>query len=482
MQNIPDMQAWRLNRRRWLQLSGGGLASAVGAVGLSSLLQTPAQAQAQPGYKALVCVFLYGGNDGMNTVLPTDNLRYAEYARVRADLALPQHSLVPIDGTDLGLHPAMAALAPICQARKLAPVLNVGPLHEPLSKSAYRNAAAMSPLIPDGLFSHSDQQVLWEAGSARAHARTGWGGRAAHALGTANPVIAVGGNGRRFGLSETQTPLVLPEPGGMFGLEGVVNSTSLAAQARATALTALYGQPHDNVLLQSYVAQQSTALEVSARLGALVRRRPGDLTGAAIDQAFAPITSGNQINTGIGRQLYQVAKLVEGRQTVLGGQQIFFVQQGGYDTHANQISAASSTEGTHADLLTALAQAMACFYQAMQAIGMGESVTLFTQSEFGRTFLPNSSKGTDHGWGNHQLVLGAAVRGGVAYGSYPQLSLGGPDDVGVNHWELHGRWIPTLSVEQYAATLLGWLGANDLQLEEVLPRLRFFTPRQIGFV
>lgn len=475
--NFSD--AMTLNRRRWLQFSGTTLAGALGVGSLSALMQT--RAQAQSGYKALVCVFLYGGNDGMNTIVPSDLTRHTQYAGVRGGLALPRSSLIPLSGTDYGLHPALASLDPVWAGGGLAPVFNLGPLYQPLTKAEFRGLPATARQIPDNLFSHSDQQVLWEASSASALERTGWGGRAAHALGTVNPVISVGGNGR-FGLSSLDNPLVLPEPGGTFGVQGLGNPTWAPEVERKRALDALYASGQTNVLLDSYASQQRDAFEMSARLGALVRIRPGDANASlAIDQAFAPITVDGRITTSIGRQLYQVAKLVEGHVTVQGERQIFFAQQGGYDTHGNQIAATSAT-GEHARLLQALGDAMACFYNAMGAIGMGESVTLFTQSDFGRTFKPNNSNGTDHAWGNHQLVMGGAVQGGATYGTYPELVLGGADDVGTASWEQHGRWIPTASVDQYAATLLSWFGASDPQLSAILPNLGNFTQRNLGFV
>jgi uncharacterized protein (DUF1501 family) len=471
-----------MDRRQWLRWGGASLAGALGAGSLSALLQNPVKAQAD-SYKALVCVFLYGGNDGQNTVVPTDTTRYNQYAAVRGALALPRNSLVPMAGTDVGLHPSMAALAPVCNARKIAAVANVGPLFGPLTKTEFRSLPGSSPWIPDNLFSHSDQQIEWEASSARSLERTGWGGRATDTLGTTNPVISVGGNGH-FGLSALGTPLVLPGPGDTFGVEGL-EGTWAPTVARKTALEALY-QPGNlgssNVLLDAYAQQQRTAFEVSSRLGAIVGVEPNPAAPTLIDTAFVPLTNAQGvISTDLGRQLYQIAKLVAGRATVQGDRQIFFAQQGGYDTHNEQI-AADSLSGVHARLLQGLADAMACFYNAMAAIGMGNNVTLFTQSDFGRTFVPNSSSGTDHAWGNHHLVMGGAVQGGAVYGTYPELVAGGPDDVGEHSWERHWRWIPTTSVDQYAATLLRWFGASDPQLNTILPNLTNFSTRNLGFL
>ena len=271
-------------------------------------------------------------------------------------------------------------------------------------------------------------------------------------------------------------------PGSTFGLEGLGDTAWAPVGARKSALEALYADAQSNTLLNTYAQAQRNAFGVADRLGALLKIRPDSVgSSTAINTAFAPITTSGQINTDVGRQLYQVAKLVEGRAAVQGDRQIFFAQQGGYDTHGNQIAADSLT-GQHARLLKDLADAMACFHNAMKAIGQDQGVTLFTQSDFGRTFKPNSSSGTDHAWGNHHLVLGGAVRGNTTYGTYPELTLGGPNDVGQDSWELHGRWIPAVSVDQYAATLLAWLGASGAQLDSVLPNLKNFSQKNLGFV
>lgn len=472
-----------LTRRRWLQMS----ASAAGALGtgsLSNLLLTTQDAKAAGDYKALVCVFLYGGNDGLNSIVPTDATRHGQYSTVRAGLALPQSSLVGLANSSYGLHPALAKLEPIWRAGQLAPVFNVGPLYAPISKAEFLAAPESSPLRPDALFSHSDQQTLWETGTTNALARTGWGGRASEALQTANPVISVGGNGR-FGLSSSQAPLVLPGPGSVFGVYGIQPADLPYAPngTRKRALDALYAAAQDVDLADAYTAQQRKANEVSSRLAGLVKTQPGDANAsAAINAGFASLISNGQLTTGLARQLYQAAKLIEANGTVGGSRQIFFATLGGFDTHANQIGS-SATAGTHAALLKELGDALAAFNAAMNNIGMGAQVTTFTQSDFGRTFKPNNSKGTDHAWGNMHFVLGGAVKGNATYGTYPELALGGPNDAGDAGWERQGRWIPTTSVDQYAATLLKWLGATETQLDQVLPNLKNFgSNRTLGFI
>jgi uncharacterized protein (DUF1501 family) len=208
----------------------------------------------------------------------------------------------------------------------------------------------------------------------------------------------------------------------------------------------------------------------------------GNAALKVIDDAFAPLTTDGKLNTPIARQLYQVAKLVADNGTVGGRRQIFFAQMGGFDTHGNQAVSGSPTEGEHARLLKQLGDALGAFYAAMKGLGRANAVTAFTQSDFGRTFAANNSSGTDHAWGNQHLVIGGAVKGGATYGTYPDLTLGGPDDVGHESWERHGRWIPTTSVDQYAATLLGWMGVSDAQLATVLPNLKNFPTKKLGFL
>jgi uncharacterized protein (DUF1501 family) len=471
------------NRRRWLQRSGTTLAGALGLGSVGNLMLLPRSARAAD-YKALVCVFLYGGNDGLNTIVPTDT-RYSAYSGVRKGLAIPQASLVPLGGVPFGLHPALAALAPVWADGKLAPVFNVGPLHQPLTKAQYRAAAANSASVPDSLFSHSDQQILWETGSTDSLTRTGWGGRAAEALATVNPVISVAGTAR-FGLSSLQTPLVLPGPGSTFGAFGLQAADLAWAPnaARKAAIDALYAQQQDVTLGDAYTQAQRNAFTMSERLGAIVKVTPGGAgASAVIDAAFAPITTAGKITSPLGNQLYQIAKLVANNATVQGNKQLFFASMGGFDTHGNQVVTGSPTEGEHARLLKGLGDALGAFYTALKNLGLGDAVTTFTQSDFGRTFATNNSTGTDHAWGNQQLVLGGAVKGGTTYGNYPELALGGKDDVGQDSWELQGRWIPTTAVDQYAATLLGWFGASETQLDTVLPNLvNFGTARRLAFL
>jgi uncharacterized protein (DUF1501 family) len=379
----------------------------------------------------------------------------------------------------------MSALLPHWTAGQLATVFNVGPLAAPMNKALYRAAPDNSPLVPESLFSHSHQQTLWEAAGRSALARSGWGGRASEVLRTTNPVISVGSNGL-FGVSASQAPLVVPGPGSEFGVHEFGSepwrSTHAPAAARAAALRSLYAGTDSHELTDALLRKQRSAFEVTARLGQTVSTQPAQ-TLAAITEAFAPLIVDGRLGTDLASQLFQAAKLIAHRGTVQGDRQIFFAQQGGFDTHGAQVTADGALVGQHASLLKTLADALAAFQRAMVNLNLANQVTTFTQSDFGRTLAPNDSLGSDHAWGNHHLVLGGAVKGRTSYGRLPELELGGPDDVGQDSWELQGRWIPTASVEQYGATLLRWLGADEGQLDQVFPNLAAFgQQRSLGFL
>lgn len=474
--------------RRRLLRNSAALAAAFGTASLANLA-LPGRPAYAADYKALVCVFLFGGNDGMNMVIPIDVARNGQYTSVRAGLAIPRASLLDLPGVQFGLHPSMAGLMDAARAGQLAPVFNVGPLASPLTKAQYRagpTVGAGGP-VPDNLFSHSHQQMLWETAAADAQQPAGWGARASDALATANPVIAIGSS-PRFGLSTSRVPLTLQNPGDVFGAYNLPSASgtggSAAYRARRAALDTMLSSTESHALTNAHMKVMSGAFGMSDRIGPLVQAKPGEPGAvAAIDAAFAPLTSGGNLTTGLAKQLYQVAKLISANATVGGNRQIFFTSLGGFDTHAGQVTSGAPTTGHHADLLKVLADSLGAFWKAMDTTGLGNYVTTFTQSDFGRTFLPNSSLGTDHAWGNNHLVMGGAVRGGSTYGAYPDLTLGGVNDVGVDSWERQGRWIPTTSVDQYASTLLAWFGASDGQLNQVLPNLNnYASARNLGFV
>ncbi|MBI4743108.1 MAG: DUF1501 domain-containing protein [Betaproteobacteria bacterium] len=466
-----------MSRRDFLKQSGAlGALGFLGGVGRTgSLLAASAQvanaanaANATNDYRALVCVFLYGGNDGNNLLVPTDAAGYAAYSAVRdsaSGINLAQSSLLPLVGpagdqpyTAFGLHPALSELQPLYAQQHLALLCNVGPLLQATSKEDY----LAGRFLPASLFSHSDQQNAWQSAQAGGASRSGWGGRVADRLqglngdATAFPVsTSVAGN-VLFAAGDRSTGLVLPASGG-FSLRGA--DSSKVSQARLLALKTLVGAEDDNVYVVAANRIASQALQLSERVDPV-------LTGSSptIESLF--VTQ----NNSLAQELLQVAKLIEARQTLGVKRQIFFVSLGGFDTHTGQAN-------TQQNLFAQLSSALNSFYEATVKLGVAEQVTSFTLSDFGRTFKPASGGGSDHAWGNHHLILGGAVRGGALYGRYPTLQLSGPDDVSEE-----GRWLPTTAVDQYAATLARWMGVAEADLAAVAPGIGGYALRNLGFL
>ena len=458
-----------LHRRSFMRSLAGAATPLLIGSGASMVAHNHANAQATD-YKALVCLFLFGGNDGLNTVIPIDDSiagsGYTQYAAIRKSLAIPKPNLVTLTGSAFGLHPALAPLANMWNEQAMGIVHNVGPLSKPMTQAQYVQWRSQNDasLVPESLFSHSDQQRQWENGTSTTLSNTGWGGIAAEQL-DFNQVVSFAGN-TRFGGGTRNNELVLPEPGGTFGLNGYWNGSQ--PDARKAALNAVINDSTSNIIHTAYTGQQRKALDLSSRLESIIKLKPGDSGSSAnLNTAFSNLSSPN--NTRLAKQLYQVAKMVETGRTSLGGtRHIYFVSLGGFDTHSGQLA-------THNNLLTDLGRSVAAFYNALKAMGMSDKVTLFTASDFGRTFKPNSSGGTDHAWGNEQLVIGAGVTPNALVGQYPKLALGGPNDAAdpTKSWEFQGRWIPTTSVSQYAGSLLKWLNPQ-FNLAAGLPGLAGF--------
>ena len=453
-------------RRRLLGGLARGLVAGPALTGAS--FWTAGSAHAQSEVKALGCVYLAGGNDGLNMTPPAaGTAAYARYAAVRQQIAIGSDAVISLDASN-GLHPSMVALKPSWDAGRMALVHNVGPLAQPLTLAdyiAWRNDSDATKM-PQKLFSHSDQQLLWQnAGSESIALRGGWGGRLMEALG-AGPVISFGGNSR-FGSGLVVSDLALPGPGASVKIEGYFDDAPNAA--RRSALMSVLGSSSSHDLVRYYGGFQSASITRSSTLGPLLAQGPSgggaDPSNPEISQAFGHL-SGSMGNS-LAQQLYQVAKLIKHRGNVGGSRHLYFVLLGGFDNHQSQ-------PYQHAVLLEQLANASAAFDNAMIELGVGNQVTLFTESEFGRTFKPNAGQGTDHGWGSSHFVVGGAVRGGQSYGAYPSLVLGGDDDAAASVWDRQGRWIPSTSVTQYASTLVDWFSPG-LNKGAVLPLLSAFS-------
>jgi uncharacterized protein (DUF1501 family) len=451
---------FQILRRNFLK----GLGAITAANTLPGLSLMNAYAQATNDYRALVCVFLYGGNDGNNMVVPVQAAEYGVYAQGRGagagGLALPQASLVPLaqaGGTRFGLHANLAPLQQVWANGDLAVLLNAGPLVQPVTRAQYR---ANRSTRPANLFSHDDQQDQMQTAIPNNQQNTGWGGRlgdrvlALNAGSTVPMNISVGGNDV-FLKGQTVPAFSVPSSG-QFGLNGFNNTAQ--ANARRAAMQQLFGLDRQNEQVRAASDVISGAVNASTALNTVINNNAS---------LAAPAFQG--INTGLSRQLFAIAKMVEGRAQLGLRRQVFFAQAGGYDNHQNQIA-------DQAGRFTELGPALRAFYNALVALGVQDQVTLFTLSDFGRTLRVNDG-GSDHAWGNHHFIMGGAVQGGATYGTFPGLALGGSDDT-----DSDGRWIPTTAVDQYAATLAKWFGVPDADIPAVVPNIARFPSRDLGFM
>lgn len=403
-------------------------------------------------YKALVCVYLFGGNDGNNVIVPLDTSRYTAYQSLRGALALsPSRLLSPIaDAANqpYGLHASLAALHPLYTSGRLAVVLNVGMLSRPLTRAQYQQGQG----APANLFSHSDQTTQAQTAVSQQVA-SGWGGRLLEAFGTADSLSAVSVSSPALFLDGQHFRSNVIPPGSNLALSGLTISPPSAALARRQAVQAMLALDGGHALRRAANDTLADGLQLGDTLAA-----SGSVPG--LTTTFP--------TTGLGTQLKEVARLVRLRARMGPGRQVFFCSLGGFDTHTGQ-------DGMHSSLLQQLAQAMAAFHDATVEAGLASQVTTFTQSEFSRTMQPNGS-GSDHAWGSHQFVLGGAVRGGI-YGTLPTLAFGGPDDANAR-----GVWIPTLSTTQFGATLGRWFGASAADLAWAFPTLAEFPTSDVGFM
>jgi uncharacterized protein (DUF1501 family) len=454
-----------VSRRAFLKRASAlSLAGAATPFVMNLAAMGEAAAATASDYKALVCVFLYGGNDYANTLVPSDNTQYGIYQAQRPGLAYAQSALtatvltptVPLlpSGAQYALAPELAKLLPLFNAGNLAVLLNTGTLVQPTTKAQFQ---AQSVLLPPKLLSHNDQQSYWQASSPEG-AASGWGGRIGDLLESGN------------GTSTLTCMNVAGNAVFLTGKAAVQYSVTPAGPIALNARTSLQGSAAAASLLQSLI-RDGGAHEFEAALGSIGSRALDlySLVSAALAQAPATTTvfpAAADPQSSLGAQLQMVAKLISVSSELGAKRQVFFVSTSRYDTHAGLVT-------LHPTLLTNLADALRAFYDTTVELGVASQVTTFTGSDFGRALTANND-GTDHGWGSMHFVLGGAVKGGRYYGINPMLANGGPDDIG------QGRLIPTLSVDQYAATLASWFGVSDSDLATVVPNIGNYAGSTLG--
>jgi uncharacterized protein (DUF1501 family) len=435
-----------------------GATAAAGVIGDLGMMAAAAPAVQSGDYKALICVFLFGGNDASNTLIPYSQSDYNSYATARSILTIPRTQLLPItpattDGRDFALHPSLPELQTLFAQKKLAVVANVGPLLAPTTRQQYLNESV--PLPPQ-LFSHNDQQVHWQTSWPDEIARTGWGGRMADAINSLNPNGQISMSISLDGSNIFQVGRqVFPY---MVSGEGPLDLWyyNEAWDYPGTNITkAFLNASYNNLLEKTYSETFKKAIENSKKLSTLLQAAP------VLKTIFPD-------KNDLAKQLKMAAKLMSIRHQLGLSRQIFFCSIDGFDTHGEQLT-------THASLLSQLSQALKSFYDATTELGIADQVTTFTSSDFGRTYKTNG-KGSDHGWGGNHFVMGGAVKGGDIYGKIPVLSINGPDDSG------DGRWIPTIATEEYGATLAQWFGVPGSDLSAVFPNIGRFAKTNLGFM
>ncbi len=447
------------NRRRFLKRGCQAISTAGLALGANPMLTLARAAEtdfsASDDYRALVCIFLQGGSDGFSLFVPTANGDYQDYANSRKALAVDRNNLLELStqsGPQIGIHSAAAPLQSLFNDGKLSMVSNVGNLIEPTTIQQYKDKTVQ---LPAQLFSHSDQEIQWQQLQGRNRGTDGWGAIAADYLSQyqerdyLTSISLAGSNYWQAGYG--QRPFTMKETGVLeyAGLD--INDEWEGV--RAEAFNRVMQQNQTNVHASAFADIQNRARNVTAELGRVLESNSALVLAQPVEGTLAS-------------QLSMVAQLIAAREQLGLHRQIFYVEMKGFDVHDNQ-------NADNATLFAELAEGMSFFQNTLEQIGMAEQVTTFTASDFGRTLTSNGD-GTDHGWGNHMMVMGGAVNGGQIIGELPSMAVEGPDSV---H---NGRILPKISASQYAASLLEWAGLEQAQLQHVLPNLVNFDGHDLG--
>ena len=481
----PQFHSRRAFLRRSAQLAFTGVALPT-ALNLASISEAAAFNAPDGSYKALVCVFLYGGNDQANTVIPYDQANYSKYSTIRSGLALPRTSLDSMvleptaalpDGQQYAFHPAMTGLRTLFNGGQAAVQFNVGPLVVPLTRAQYAGSNRTAYPLPPKLFSHNDQQSVWQSSSPEG-STIGFGGNMGDLAMASNTnslftCISVTGNAV-FLAGDTALSYQVGTRGAV-KIKSAVDNV-YGSSAVKGAMGQLLQQARTHVLENEY----NTVTRRAINSEGVITNAIGTTAAADADTRFAPFT-GITANS-LADQMKMVARLIGARSTLGLRRQVFFVSLGGFDHHDNLLQG-------HASQIKRVNDAMSAFYQTTVNLGVASNVTAFTASDFGRT-LSSNGDGSDHGWGGHHLVVGGAVKGKEFYGTAPPVSVAStaaPED----QWHVgQGRLLPSTSVDQYAATLAKWFGVEDREMAGVLPNINRFGaaggrldyPTDLGFL
>ena len=450
-----------LGRRHFLGRAAWMTAATGSPLAMNLLAMGAASAQTATDHKALVCIFLAGGNDQSNTVVPANGAGYASYQQARPTLALPASQLLGISpvgytGQALGLHPNLTGLKALFDQQRVAIVANVGPLSVPMTKAQWNNGSP-TVQVPAQLTSHSDQQTAWQTAQPNNPSETGWLGR----MGDLTASAFNAGSGVSIAMSMAGNNIM------QAGDSTIQYQLTTQGAVKVRALNDLYRSAAGGVAMRQLMSDpRATLLENElVKVSARAINTEALVTNALASSAQAV---GSFPSTGLGRQLQMVARMIAARSALGQRRQIFYVMHGGYDFHDNLLT-------DHGTKMQELSAAMASFYQATNTLGVANNVTTFTASEFGRA-LQHNGRGSDHGWGGHHFIMGGAVAGNRLYGQFPTVALGGPEDSG------QGRLIPTTSVDEYAATLARWFGVSDSNMGIVMPNIARFAKPNLGFM
>ncbi len=463
MRYFPEVKPDSASRREFLKRSAAlSLAASATPWAISLAAMGEAAAAAATDYKALVCVFLYGGNDYANTLVPYDPASYNLQQSFRANLAIDHAALTPLllnpttalaNGRQYALAPGLDSLLPIFNAGKMSVLLNVGSLVQPTTKAQY---SARSVPLPPKLFSHNDQQSFWQSSSAEG-ASSGWGGRLGDLFAAGN------GNATFTCISVSGNAVYLS------GKSAVQYQVSTSGSVPVSGIQSpLFGSSACSTLLQSLMTSSSSTNLFANEYARIGSRSVTANTQVSTALATVNLTSTFPAANSLADQLKMVARLIAARGSLGPKRQVFFVSVGGFDTHDSLLA-------THPGLMATVGNAMSAFYQATVDLGVAGQVTAFTASDFGRTLVSNNG-GSDHGWGSMHFVVGDSVKGRSFVGTAPVIANGGPDDVG------QGRLLPALSVDQYGATLATWFGVSATDLRSVLPNIGNYSQTNLGFL